>query len=68
VIIKIKGGRKITFLAFLIFISMEFNKKTLLESLSKDSNGVKTFSEKPQNIVINETQLERLIDKLYTND
>jgi hypothetical protein len=67
VIIKIKGGHKITFLAFLIFISMEFNKKTLLESLSKDSNGVKTFSEKPQNIVINETQLERLIDKLYTN-
>jgi len=68
VIIKIKGGRKITFFAFLIFISMEFNKKTFLESLSKDSNGVKTFSEKPQNIVINETQLERLIDKLYSND
>lgn len=66
--IKIKGGRKITFFAFLIFISMEFNKKTLMESLSKDSNGVKTFSEKPQNIVINETQLERLIDNLYAKD
>lgn len=47
---------------------MEFNKKTLMESLSKDSNGVKTFSEKPQNIVINETQLERLIDNLYAKD
>lgn len=66
--IKIKGGRKITFFAFLIFISMEFNKKTLMESLSKDSNGVKTFSEKPQNIVINEAQLERLIDNLYAKD
>ena len=47
---------------------MEFNKKTLLESLSKDSNGVKTFSEKPQNIVISEAQLERLMDKLYSNE
>jgi hypothetical protein len=46
---------------------MEFNKKTLLESLNQDSNGVKTFSEKPQNIVVSESQLERLIDKLSFN-
>jgi hypothetical protein len=48
-------------------MNMEFNKKTLLESLDKTSNGIKTFSEKPQNIVISESQLERLMEKLYKN-
>ena len=43
---------------------MEFNKKTLNESLNVKSNGSKSFSEKPQNIVISETQLERLIEKI----
>ena len=43
---------------------MEFKKSTLMEHLSVKANGVKTFSEKPQNIVISEEQLERLIEKL----
>ena len=43
---------------------MEFNKKTLNETLNVKSNGSKSFSEKPQNIVISEAQLERLIEKI----
>jgi len=43
---------------------MEFKKSNLMEHLSVESNGVKTFSEKSQNIVISEEQLERLIEKL----
>lgn len=43
---------------------MEFNKKTLTETLNVKSNGNKSFSEKPQNIVISEAQLERLIEKI----
>ena len=43
---------------------MEFKKKILRESLEMDSNGVKTYSEKPQNIIVTESQLERLIEKL----
>jgi len=46
---------------------MEFKKKTLNEALEIKSNGSKSFSEKPQNIVISENQLERLIEKLNTN-
>ena len=43
---------------------MEFKKKILRESLEMKSNGVKTYSEKPQNIILTESQLERLIEKL----
>ena len=43
---------------------MEFKKKILRETLEMDSNGVKTYSEKPQNIIVTESQLERLIEKL----
>lgn len=43
---------------------MKFNKKTLNEALSMENSGKKTFSEKPQNIVISEEQLERLIQKV----
>jgi hypothetical protein len=43
---------------------MEFKKKILRESLEMKSNGVKTYSEKPQNIIMTESQLERLIEKL----
>lgn len=43
---------------------MEFKKKILRESLEMKSNGVKTYSEKPQNIIVTESQLERLIEKL----
>lgn len=46
---------------------MEFKKKTLNEALEINTNGKKSFSEKPQNIVISESQLERLIEKIKTN-
>jgi len=45
---------------------MEFRKKTLRESLRMDENGVKTFSEKPQNIIMSESQLERLIENIQS--
>jgi hypothetical protein len=43
---------------------MEFKKKLLAEELNVKPNGVKTFSKKPQNIIVTESQLERLIEKL----
>ncbi len=43
---------------------MEFKKKILRESMELESNNVKTYSDKPQNIVMTETQLERLIQSL----
>jgi len=43
---------------------MEFKKKTLNETMEIKSTGKKSFSEKPQNIVISEAQLERLIEKM----
>ncbi len=43
---------------------MEFKKSNLMEHLNVENNGVKTFSEKSQNIVISEEQLERLIERL----
>lgn len=43
---------------------MEFKKKLLQESVKIESNGVKTFSEKPQSIIMTESQLERLIERL----
>jgi|TARA_R110000822_G_scaffold104821_1_gene231967 hypothetical protein len=43
---------------------MEFKKKLLRETLQIDSNGVKTYSENPQNIILTENQLERLIENL----
>jgi hypothetical protein len=43
---------------------MKFKKKILRESLKVKNNGVKTYSEKPQNIIVTESQLERLIEKL----
>ncbi len=43
---------------------MEFKKKILRESMEIESNNVETYSEKPQNIVMTESQLERLIQNL----
>ena len=43
---------------------MEFKKKILRESMELKSNGVETYSEKPQSIVMTEAQLERLIQNL----
>jgi hypothetical protein len=43
---------------------MEFKKKVLREAVNVESNNVKTFSEKPQNVIVTESQLERLIENL----
>ena len=43
---------------------MEFKKQALNEALEIKSSGKKSFSKKPQNIVISEAQLERLIEKM----
>jgi hypothetical protein len=43
---------------------MKFEKKVLLENLNIKPTGLKTFSEKPQSVVITESQLERIITKL----
>jgi len=43
---------------------MEFKKKNLNEALNIKGSDKKTFSEKPQNIVISEEQLDRLINKV----
>ena len=45
---------------------MEFKKKVLKEALALKTKNKKTFSEKPQNIIISENQLERLIEKINT--
>jgi hypothetical protein len=53
-------------LSSLLFIckTMEFTKKVLMESLEVPTNGKKTYSEKPQNIILTESQLESVIAKL----
>lgn len=43
---------------------MKFKKKVLREAVNVKSNNVKTFSEKPQNVIVTESQLERLIENL----
>jgi len=45
---------------------MEFKKSYLSEALNLEK-GKETFSEKPQNIVMSESQLERLIEKLNSD-
>jgi hypothetical protein len=47
-----------------IYKTMEFTKKVLMESLEVPTNGKKTYSEKPQNIILTESQLETIIAKL----
>jgi len=48
----------------LIRKTMEFNKKRLFENLQVKGNGKKTYSEKPQSVIITESQLERVIQKI----
>jgi len=43
---------------------MEFKKKILRESMELESNGIETYSKKPQNIIMTESQLDRLIQNL----
>jgi hypothetical protein len=43
---------------------MEFKKKILRESMELESNGIETYSEKPQSIIMTESQLDRLIQNL----
>ena len=47
-----------------IYKTMEFTKKTLMESLEVPTNGKKTYSKKPQHIVLTESQLESIIATL----
>ena len=57
------GEIKLSSLLF-IYKTMEFTKKVLMESLEVPTNGKKTYSEKPQNIILTESQLETIIAKL----
>lgn len=43
---------------------MKFDKKILFEHLNLKTNNLKTFSEKPQSVIVSESQLERIILKL----
>jgi hypothetical protein len=43
---------------------MKFNKKTLFENLNIKTDGKKTYAEKPQSIIVSESQLERIILKI----
>jgi hypothetical protein len=43
---------------------MKIEKKLIKESLGYTEPGKKTFSNKKQNIVITESQLEKLLEKL----
>ena len=57
------GEIKLSSLLF-IYKTMEFTKKVLMESLEIPTSGKKTYSEKPQNIILTESQLESIISKL----
>jgi hypothetical protein len=43
---------------------MKFSKKILFENMNLKTSGLKNFSEKPQSIVVTESQLERVIQKI----
>ena len=43
---------------------MKIEKKLIIESLGYIQEGKKTFSDKKQNIIITEAQLEKLLEKL----
>jgi len=58
------GGEIKTPSLLFIYKTMEFTKKVLMESLQVPTNGKKTYSEKPQNIILTESQLETIIAKL----
>jgi len=46
---------------------MEFKKSKLNENLNLPKTGKKSFSNKSQNIIVSESQLERLIEKIAKN-
>ena len=46
------------------WLKMKIEKKLIKESLGYTEPGKKTFSNKKQNIVITESQLEKLLEKL----
>lgn len=58
------GGCNKTSSLLFIYKTMEFTKKILMESLEVPSNGKKTYSGKPQNIILTESQLESVIERL----
>jgi hypothetical protein len=57
------GGRNIPHYIFIEKKTMKIEKKLIKESLGY-KEGKKTFSKKKQNIIITESQLEKLLEKL----
>ncbi len=43
---------------------MKIEKKIIKEAVGDNSKGPKTFSDKKQNIIITEKQLEKILEKL----
>lgn len=43
---------------------MKFNKKILFENMNVRTSGLKTYSEKPQSVILTESQLERVIQNI----
>ena len=43
---------------------MKFSKKVLFENINVKTTDLKTYSEKPQSIIVSESQLERIIQKI----
>ena len=58
------GEERKLFSLLFIYKTMEFTKKTLMESLEVPTNGKKNYSKKPQNIFLTESQLESIIATL----
>jgi hypothetical protein len=44
--------------------NMKFSKKILFENMNLKTNGLKNYSEKPQSVIVTESQLERVIQKI----
>ena len=57
------GGRNIPHKLFKMK-TMKIEKKLIKESLGYTTKGKQNFADKKQNIIITETQLEKLLEKL----
>ena len=58
------GGRNIPHNIFIYKSVMKIEKKLIKEAVGLSSNDKKTFSEKKQNIIVTEKQLEKLLENL----
>jgi hypothetical protein len=61
------GSRNIPHLYIYKIKTMKIEKKIIRESVGNDLKGYKTYSNKKQNIVITESQLEKILEKLQNN-